>query len=110
MPRPTKLEPFKSKYTVERSAYRLDHDTNIVHLRMLSPDNGKTHVEYFSYTVLHGHQVWAAQAEHDQLRKMEYNMDKLLGNTWAMQKHKIHTLTMTVDAINEMKARLNKLT
>lgn len=74
MPRHNKIEQFKSKYDIERSAYRIDHDTNIVHLRMLSPNDAR-HVEYFSYTIQRGLNARTTIIENDVLEKMEANMD-----------------------------------
>lgn len=76
MPR-TIVEPFKSKYIVERSAYRLDNETVIVHLRMLSPD--KKHVEYFSYTIGRGYgQVVQNLEQNKILISMQNKIDKFL--------------------------------
>lgn len=71
----TKIEPFKSKYTVERNAYRLDNETIIVHLRMLSPD--EKHVEYFSFTIGRGYgQVMQVAQQNYILGLMQVKMDK----------------------------------
>lgn len=73
----TKVEPFKSKYKVERSAYRLDNETIIVHLRMLSPDEKR--VEYFSYTHGRGyHQANQIAQQNKILIGMQGKMDKFL--------------------------------
>jgi hypothetical protein len=94
-----KIEPYKCRYTVERSAYRLDNDNKIVHLRLLSDDNGKTHTEYYSYIIQRGIDVLTTEIENKLLRMMEANMDAALidawqknGSKWALQK--IETLKL----------------
>lgn len=99
--RVAKIEPYKPRYTVERSAYRLDNDNKIVHLRLLSPDAGRTHVEYFSYTIQRGIDVLTTKIENDLLKDMEKKMDEQLikiwttnGSSWALQKIKTLKLIM----------------
>ena len=75
-----KIEPFKSKYTIERSAYRLDYERHIVHLRIISPDNGITNVEYFSYIIERGIQVFSVHIENKALEEMEKKMDLFISN------------------------------
>lgn len=81
-----KQERFKSRYEVERSSYRLEGTTNIVHLRMLSPDGGKTHVEYFSYTIKLQDMRHIISIENDILQKMQIKMDLFL------RKHKLEQM------------------
>lgn len=97
--RVAKIEPYNCRYKVERSAYRLDNENKIVHLRLLSPDNGKTHVEYFSYIIQRGIDVLTTKIENELLQSMEAKMDAALieawkkkGNKWALQK--IETLKL----------------
>lgn len=104
-----KLEPYKSQYVVERSAYRLDHENKIVHLRMLSPDNGKTHVEYFSYIIARGIDVLTTKLENKLLYEMEGRMHKVLGNTWAMLKRKVEQNTKDYALLNEMTKKINSI-
>lgn len=87
--RVNKIEPYIPAYQVERSAYRLDNQNKIVHLRMLSPDNGKTHVEFFSYIIERGIDVLTTKIENDVLRKMEQAMDEKIGNEWNIKKRQI---------------------
>lgn len=94
-----KIEPYKCRYKVERSAYRLDNDNKIVHLRLLSPDEGKTHIEYYSYIIQRGIDVLTIEIENKLLRTLEENMDAKLteiwkanGSKWALQK--IETLKL----------------
>ena len=97
--RVNKIEPYKPRYSVERSAYRLDNDNKIVHLRMLSPDGGKTHIEYYSYIIQRGIDVLTTKIENELLQNMELKMDAALieewkqnGSKWALQK--IETLKL----------------
>ena len=91
--RVNKIEPYKCRYQVERSAYRLDNDNKVVHLRLLSPDKGKTHGEYYSYIIQRGIDVLSIKIENELLRNMENSMDVALieawkknGSKWALQK------------------------
>lgn len=102
MPRPHKVEPFKSRYVVERSAYRINQDENIVHLRLLSPDNGKTHVEYFSYIISRGIQVWATPVENEVLQEMERKMHEKLDNKLGLMEHKTMHLKKQIELLNSI--------
>lgn len=103
-----KLEPFKSVYIVERSAYLLNRHEMIIHLRMLSPDNGKTNVEYFSYIIERGIHVLVTKIENEVLRNMEYKMHQKLGNTLGLLKHKTDRLRNQVQAIQDINKSISK--
>lgn len=68
----TKTDQFK--YTVERT----ENDT-LIHLRMLSPDNGKTHVEYFCF-VKDKNKPFNEMIESSILHEMQNKLDYVLKN------------------------------
>lgn len=94
------IEPFKSKYTVERSEVN-----NIIHLRMISPDNGKTHVEYYSYVSQAENDILTTQIENTILQEMEKNLDHVINNLDQDKRDKMNAL---IDELNE-KGDLNLL-
>lgn len=91
----TVVEPYKSKYTVERSFYKAQHGTYLVHLRMISPDNGKTHVEYYSYTTRTNKGKRYTTIENEEIMRMEESMDKYL------LMHKLNGIVKGIDALNK---------
>jgi hypothetical protein len=62
------------KYAIERT-----QDGIITHLRMLSPDAGKTHVEYFSY-IRDENEVFNIKIENAILQDMQNKLDHVLNN------------------------------
>lgn len=98
-----KVEPFKSRYVIERSAYRINQDENIVHLRMLSPDNGKTHVEYFSYIIGRGYgQTLTTKIEWPVLQDMERKMNVKLNNTIGILYDKTEQLKADMQLLSDL--------
>lgn len=101
-----KIEPYKSAYVVERSAYRINHDEKIVHLRMLSPDNGKTHVEYYSYIIQRGIDVLTTKIENGLLQEMERKMHEKLGSKMGLIRRRTIDLQRELELIENIRKQL----
>ena len=86
---------------MERSAYRLDHDTHIVHMRLLSPID--KHCEYFSYTIERGHQVWAVAAENKEWAKMEKKIDDHIKAVNSKKIDRLRNVASFIDKLNRSK-------
>lgn len=66
---------------------------------MLSPDNGKTHVEFYSYSTKTVGGKRYTTIENKEIMRMEESMDKYL------LMHKLNSIIKGIDALNKTHSR-----